>query len=264
MNFIDAIKGALDESGPILMKHYGALERIERKGTSTIDLVTVADRESEAAIKRVLGDLYPNHQILAEESGADYDGKEVDYRWIIDPLDGTTNFSHSFPMFSISIAVEHKGEIVAAGVENPFYKERFLAEKGAGAFLNGTSIHVSKVGALEQSLMVTGFPYDRQKRVDHYLGIMGDFLQRVHGVLRLGSAALDLCSVACGRLEGFWEEKLSPWDTAAGFLLVEEAGGRVTNFKGGRFSPYGPELLATNGAIHEESLEVLKSRNPNL
>lgn len=253
---MNVLNQALDEAAAVLMKHYGALEQVEEK-TSSINLVTVADRESEERIKAVITSAFPSHEILAEESGADYSGKESGYRWIIDPLDGTTNFAHSFPLFSISIAVEHGGDIVAAGVDCPFYQERFLAEKGRGATLNGRPIHVSKASSLSQSLMVTGFPYDRRERPDHYLAAWKKFLLEAHGVLRLGSAALDLCFVATGRLDGFWEEKLSPWDMAAGWLIVEEAGGCVTDHAGGPFSPYGASLLATNGAIHKECVQML-------
>lgn len=256
-DLMQVLETALTEASEALMRHYGKLEGIENKG-SAIDFVTVADRESEARIKQIIQSAFPWHQILAEESGEDYGGRTAEYRWIIDPLDGTTNFAHSFPLFSVSIAVESDGAIVAAGVENPFYRERFLAEKDGGATLNGKRIKVSSVPRLSESLLVTGFPYDRRERLQHYLGYWGDFLNRAHGILRLGSAALDLCCIACGRLEGFWEEKLHAWDTAAGWLIVEEAGGRVSNFEGGRFSPYGASLLATNSAIHDECLEVLR------
>lgn len=218
--------------------------------------MTVADRESEAAIQAVVRGAFPSHGILAEESGRVSEGE---YTWIIDPLDGTTNFAHGFPLFSISIGVLRGGEPVAAGVFNPFYREQFLAERGGGAFLNGERIQVSTVETLRDSLMVTGFPYDRRERLDHYLAGWSGFLHRAQGVLRLGSAALDLCSIACGRLEGFWEEKLNAWDTTAGWLIVEEAGGKVTNFAGEKFNPFGPCLLATNGAVHDECLEVIRA-----
>lgn len=250
------INRALDEAGAVLMKHYGTLERIEKKNSS-INLVTVADREGEERIKAVIAEAFPFHEILAEESGADYTGKLSGWRWIVDPLDGTTNFAHSFPLFSISIAVEHAGEVVAAGVDCPFYRERFLAQKGEGATLNGRPIRVSRTASVSESLLVTGFPYDRRERVDHYLAAWRHVLMRAHGILRLGSAALDLCFVAAGRIDGFWEEKLSPWDMAAGWLILEEAGGRVTDHAGGPFSPYGQSILATNGAIHDECVRLL-------
>lgn len=257
-DFFQVLQRALDEAGPILMRHYGALESVEQK--SAIDLVTIADRQSEERIIQIIRESCPGHGILAEESGLDRASESADYRWIIDPLDGTTNYSHSFPFFSVSIALEYKGEIIAAGVENPFHRERFLAERGAGATLNGQRIRVSETQYLARSLLVTGFPYDRRQRIDHYLGIWADFLMRAHGILRLGSAALDLCCVACGRIEAFWEEKLHPWDTAAGWLILEEAGGRITTFTGGKFSPYGDQLLASNGAVHDECMDVLRKR----
>jgi myo-inositol-1(or 4)-monophosphatase len=251
-----ALQEALQQSGAVLMRHYGKLERIERKGE--IDLVTVADRESEACIKKLVRERFPSHAIVSEESER-VSGEE--YTWIIDPLDGTTNFAHGFPLFSVSIGILRGKEPVAGGVYNPFYRELFLAVKGSGATLNGESIRVSKNATLRDSLMVTGFPYDRRERLDHYLAGWGEFLNRAQGVLRLGSAALDLCSIACGRLEGFWEEKLHAWDTTAGWLILEEAGGRVTDFKGGQFDPFGDELLATNGLVHDECIEALRSFN---
>ncbi|MGI8908661.1 MAG: inositol monophosphatase family protein [Candidatus Sumerlaeaceae bacterium] len=247
------LQEALQVAGNVLMRHYGRLEAIGRKGE--IDLVTIADRESEAAIKELICARFPSHAIIAEESG-EVSGDE--FTWIIDPLDGTTNFAHSFPLFSISIAVLCRHEAAVAGVYNPFYRELYMAQRGSGATLNGEPIQVSKVASLRDSLMVTGFPYDRRERMDHYLAGMRQFLDRSQGVLRLGSAALDLCAVACGRLEGFWEEKLNAWDTAAGWLIVEEAGGRVSNFTGGHFDPFGAQVLATNGLVHEECIDALR------
>jgi len=247
------VQRALIEAGDILRSHYGRLERIEQKGD--IDLVTIADRESEAAIVNLVRNAFPSHGILAEEGGAQAEGE---YTWVIDPLDGTTNYAHNFPLFSISIAVMHGDKPMAAGVANPYYKETYLAEAGSGATLNGAPIRVSKVQTLDKALMVTGFPYDRRERLDHYLLGVGQFLNHAQGVLRLGSAALDLCAVAAGRMEGFWEEKLNPWDTAAGWLIVEEAGGKVTDFRGAPYSPFGNQILATNGPIHPECIAALK------
>jgi len=249
------IERCLDEAGAAVMRHYGALDSIEMKGRS--NLVTIADRESEACIKRIVSDVFPSHQILAEESGEDYEGKGEECRWVVDPLDGTTNFSHTMPIFCVSIGVEHKGKIVAAGVDNPYYHERFLAERGAGATFNGRRMRVSEPEKLADSLLVTGFPYDRIERFPHYMSFWLEMLPRVHGILRMGSAALDLCAVACGRLEAFWQENLHPWDTAAGWLLIEEAGGKVTDYHGNPFSIYGRQTLATNGKIHDECVEVL-------
>ncbi len=248
MKLIDRM---LTEAGGILMNHYGRLDGYESKGAR--NLVTIADRESEECIKRLIRETYPSHRILAEESGAGGGGGD-EFCWIVDPLDGTTNFAHNFPVFAVSIGLERHGEIVAGGVFAPHYGERFLAEKGNGATLNGGKIRVSRVGELRDSLTVTGFPYDMRDRSDRLLGYCKEFLASSHGLLRIGSAAMDLCSVACGRLEAFFEESLSPWDTAAGWLIVEEAGGRVSDFSGGAFSPFQGETLATNGRVHGECL----------
>jgi myo-inositol-1(or 4)-monophosphatase len=260
-SLMPTLERALDEAGSVLMHHYGALERVEQK-RSDLDLVTIADRESEAAIRSIIAGAFPSHAILGEEDGGDRSLVAEGYRWIVDPLDGTTNYSHGFTTFAVSIAVEHRGQIVAAGVSSPHQRERFLAERGAGSTLNGARLRVSATQDLAKSLMVTGFPYDRRERIDHYLAFVRAFLLRAHGVLRLGSAALDLCSVAAGRLEGFWEEHLGPWDTAAGWLIVEEAGGRVTDFAGKPFSPFGTQTLATNGRIHQACLELIASVAP--
>lgn len=254
-----SIKEVLDQAirsaGDVLLKHYRSVKTLETKGE--IDLLTVADKEAEATIIRVIRKAFPDHQILAEESGHIMKS-QADYKWIIDPLDGTTNYSHSFPIFCVSIGVEHQDEIIMGGVYNPFAKEYFFATKGKGALLNDKPIRVSSVDGLDRSLVVTGFPYDRRQHIDHYLGYIREFLLRSHGVLRIGAAALDLCSVACGRLEGFWEEKLHPWDVAAGILIVREAGGECTDFSGRASSSYDTSILATNGRIHQEMLEVLQ------
>lgn len=219
----------------------------------------MADREAEEVVKRIIRESFPEDSILAEETGADVRG---DTRWIIDPLDGTTNFAHTVPLFATSIAVEYRGEVIAAGVENPFAKERFLASKGEGATLNGTRIHVSNAPSLSASLVATGFPYDRREHLDHLLGYWREFLLRAHGILRLGSASLDLCWVACGRYDGYWEERLYPWDTAAGSLIVTESGGTMSNFHGGPFSHMNRQTLATNGRIHGECVAILSPQAP--
>ncbi len=255
---LSVLNECLDRAGTVLMEHYGKLSRTEiSTKRNAMDLVTVADRESETAIRALVSSAFPDHQILGEEKGGEYHKIDRGTRWIIDPLDGTTNFSHSFPLFSISIGIEHNGRMEYAGVFAPFYGERFLAVRGRGATLNDRRIKVSERAALANSLAVTGFPYERS-RVGHFLNDWAHFLPRVHGVLRLGSAALDLCSVAAGRMEIFWEENLHAWDTAAGWLIVEEAGGRVTGFDGTPFDPFGKETLATNGHVHDEAIAVLK------
>ncbi len=248
---------ALTDAGEILLKHFGKIEEFDRK--SDIDIVTVADREAEELIKKIIKQAHPEHEILAEESGLNK-GSGSGTRWLVDPVDGTTNFAHGCPIFCISIAVEQEGEIVLAGVFNPYYREMYLAEKGSGATLNSSRIRVSKVDELRNSLVVSGFPYDRRERVHHYLKAWELMVGRAQGLLRLGSAALDLCYVASGRAEAYWEESLYPWDTAAGFLILEEAGGRVTDFSGARFNPYLKQVLGSNGHIHEECLEVLRER----
>lgn len=257
MTMNDTLTTALAEAGKILLKHFGKIDHFDRK--SDIDLVTVADREAEDLIKRIISDAHPNHEILAEESGLNAGGSGK-IRWLVDPVDGTTNFAHFMPIFSTSIGVQKDGEVVLAGVYNPFFDELFLAEKGAGATLNGKKLHVSKVTQLSDALMMSGFPYDRRERVHHYLKAWELMLGKTQGMLRLGSAALDLCFVAAGRAEGYWEENLCPWDLGAGSLIVEEAGGKVTNFAGERFNPYMKQVLATNGLVHDETLAVLAER----
>lgn len=253
----DTLVKALTEAGEILLKHFGNIGEFDRK--SDIDLVTVADREAEVLIKQIISAAYPEHDILAEESGLS-SGAVGEYRWLVDPVDGTTNFAHAFPIFAVSIALEHRGEIVLGGVYNPFMKEMFLAEKSGGAFLNGRPIHVSSIDELRNSLVISGFPYDRRERVHHYLKAWEIMVGRAQGLLRLGSAALDLCYIAAGRAEAYWEESLKPWDTAAGFLILEEAGGRVTDFSDGRYNPYMKQVLGTNGLVHGAVLDVLIER----
>lgn len=233
------------EAGGLLMDFFRRRVQIEYKGEA--DLVTVADRTSEALIRERIRTKWPSHDILGEENGLVDTGSE--YRWYVDPLDGTTNFAHSFPVFCVSMALEHKGTRIAAVVYDPTRDEMFAAEKGSGAFLNSARMYVSKTARLAESLVATGFPsFKRHKNPNIYF--YHQITLRTHGVRRAGSAALDLCSVACGRFEGFWEFNLNPWDTAAGVLLVEEAGGQVTGFDGGAFDISSRETLASNGLVH--------------
>lgn len=243
------------EAGNVLMHYYGNLEHVETK-SGEIDLITEADHRSEEIIIEGIRKAFPDHHILAEESGLSVHHVS-EFRWVIDPLDGTTNYAHTFPAFCISIGVEHAGRIILGAVYNPYYRELFFAERGGGAFLNEKPIHVSQTRDLSQSLVVTGFAYDRRERADYYLRFFRAFMMRCHGVRRIGSAALDMCFVACGRVEGYWEENLKPWDTAAGWLIVEEAGGRVSDYSGGKFAIEKKQLLATNGIIHDEMREVI-------
>lgn len=244
-------------AGDVLMSYYGKLEHIRTK-SGEIDLVTEADHHSEETIIGMIRQSFPDHQILAEESGLNAP-RSSEMRWVIDPLDGTTNFAHSFPAFCVSIGLEQAGRMILGAVYNPYYKELFSAGRGEGAFLNDQPIHVSQVSELNKSLLTTGFAYDRRERADYYLKFFKAFMMRCHGVRRVGAAALDMCAVACGRIEGYWEENLKPWDTAAGWLIVEEAGGRVSDLTGGNFAIERKELLATNGFIHEEMTTIMSS-----
>jgi myo-inositol-1(or 4)-monophosphatase len=237
------------EAGALLMEYFHRHVAIEYKGEA--DLVTIADRKSEALIRERLREHWHSHDILGEEGGLLDTGS--DYRWYVDPLDGTTNFAHGFPVFCVSMALEHKGQRVAGVIYDPTRDELFAAEQGSGAYLNQQRIHVSKTANLAESLVATGFPsHKRHKNPNIFF--YHQITLRTHGVRRAGSAALDLCCVACGRFDGFWEFNLNPWDTAAGVLLVEEAGGRITNFHGGPFELTSRETLASNGLVHEELL----------
>lgn len=243
---------ALDKAGKIVRSNFGKEQRITKKGE--FNLVTEIDKASEKAVVDLILKRFPDHSILAEESPA-ITGSE--YRWIIDPIDGTTNFTHGFPIVSVSIGLEKSGRLIMGGVFDPFRKELFFAERGGGAFLNGRPIHVSKNRTLSESLLATGFPYDRKNNPDDYLAMLRVFLTQIQGIRRGGSAAIDLCYVACGRFDGYYEMKLSPWDKAAGMIIVEEAGGKLTDFSGNSLSLTGLQNLATNGLIHEEMLRAL-------
>jgi myo-inositol-1(or 4)-monophosphatase len=237
------------EAGTLLMEFFHRRVKIEYKGDA--DLVTEADRRSEALIRKRLQEKWPEHDILGEENGLVDTGSE--YRWYVDPLDGTTNFAHSFPVFCVSMALEHKGQRIAAVIYDPTRDEMFTAEKGGGAKLNGQRIQISNTKTLAESLVATGFPsHKRHKNPNIYF--YHQITLQTHGVRRAGSAALDLCCVACGRFDGFWEFNLNPWDTAAGVLIVEEAGGRVTNFSGGSFNIDSRQTVASNGLIHDALL----------
>jgi len=228
--------------------------KVEYKGEA--DLVTAADRAAERLIRDRIREQWPTHDVLGEEQGLSDQGSE--YRWYVDPLDGTTNFAHGYPVFCVSIALERqareqKGERIAAVIYDPTRDELFSAEPGKGARLNGERIHVSKTTALKESLLATGFPsHKRHKNPNIYF--YHQITLRTHGVRRAGSAALDLCNVACGNFDGFWEFNLNPWDTAAGVLIVEEAGGKVTRFDGSPFELNSRETVATNGLMHEALL----------
>ncbi len=237
----------------MLLKYFHEGLKIEYKGDA--DLVTAADRASEVLIRERVSQQFPTHDVLGEEQGLNDRGSE--YRWYVDPLDGTTNFAHGFPVFAVSMALEHRvgstGTRVAGVVYDPTRDELFSAELGRGAQLNGKAIHVSKATQLKECLLATGFPsHKRHKNPNIYF--YHQITLRTHGVRRAGSAALDLCCVACGRFDGFWEFNLNPWDTAAGVLIVEEAGGRVTRFDGSPFQVDSRETLGSNGLVHDALL----------
>jgi len=251
-----AIEAAL-EAGKFLKSNVGKVKNIERKQGEETNLVTEIDKASEALIIKKIHSHYPSHAILGEESGDIKSDSE--YRWIIDPLDGTTNFTHGLPIFSVTIGIECKGEIIAGAIYNPNTDEMFSAEKGKGAFLNGKKISVSSNDVLINSLLVSGFPYNVKENPENVIEHFINFLHVAQGVRRLGSAALDMAYVACGRFDGYWEVFLNPWDKAAGIIIVREAGGVVTDFSGNRNDIiYKPNTLVTNGKIHNDMLKVIK------
>ena len=244
-DYLPAIATIAREAGALLMHYFDQNIKIEYKGEA--DLVTIADRKSEALIRERLRSQFPGHDVVGEEEGFRDTGS--DYRWYVDPLDGTTNFAHGFPVFCVSMGLQYKREMVAGVCYDPTRNELFAAEKGKGAYLNENPIRVSQIAKLAESLVATGFPsHKRHKNPNIYF--YHQITLRTHGVRRAGSAALDLCSVACGRFDGFWEFNLNPWDTAAGVLIVEEAGGRVTDFRGAPFELSSRETLASNRLIH--------------
>jgi myo-inositol-1(or 4)-monophosphatase len=222
------------------------------------NLVTEVDHASERVIIEVIKKHHPDHCILTEESGELF--QQSDYKWIIDPIDGTVNFAHHIPICCVSIGIEYKGEMVLGAVYNPFMKEMFFAERGKGATLNDRPIKVSVKENVETACLVTGFPYTYLDEPNGPLQVFERLIRRGVPVRRLGSAAIDLCWVACGRFDGFYEHKLHAWDSAAGFLIVEESGGRVTDLTGKPYSPYQPGCVATNGVIHDELIQWIQNR----
>ena len=255
LNF--AIQTAL-EAGRVLADKFGRALQVSNKGD--IDLVTEADVAAERLIVERIRSDHPRHAILTEESGdvAEAGGADAEYKWIIDPLDGTTNYAHGYPVFCVSVALEHEGKVVIGVVYDPTRDELFAAERGEGATLNGRRARVSETAELNRALICTGFPYDVRERGD-FARHFRDFIMRAQSVRRDGAAALDLAYVATGRFEGFYEEGLRPWDVAAGVLLVEEAGGRVTHYDGSPFRIYAPPIAASNGLVHDAMLAVLQA-----
>ena len=256
---------ALEISGKLIKKNINKINQVSYKGD--IDLVTLIDKKVENNIIKLIKKQFPNDLILAEESGVNPPKAKnsINARWIIDPIDGTTNFFHSFPQVCTSIAYEKNNKIQLAGVYNPIRDELFFAELNKGAKLNGKKIKVSNNKKLKDSLLTTGFPYDRRQYADYYLSFFKAFMMQSHGIRRVGSAALDLCYVACGRIDGFWEFKLKPWDVAAGSLILKEAGGKITDFNTNKYPLTAEETLATNSLIHKEMRNtILKHIKPDL
>ena len=247
------IKAAF-EAGTLLMEKFERGIRVEFKGK--YDLVTEADRQAEALIVKLIRERYPDHNFLAEED--DYTETGSDYRWIIDPLDGTTNYAHGFPWFAVSIALEVKGRLELGVVYNPYVGDFYVAERGCGAFLNERRLQVSTIDTLERSLLATGFAYDHKKCKSNNYDYFTRFQKEAQACRRPGAASLDLASVAAGRFDGFWELKLKPWDLAAGILLIEEAGGLVSNFDGLPITLESQECMASNRLIHDEMQAILQ------
>jgi myo-inositol-1(or 4)-monophosphatase len=247
---------AVIRAGDAQMAHLGSSLRIDKKGA--IDLVTEMDLEIERAFRAMIAERFPAHVVLGEEFEQSGDREATSgYCWVLDPIDGTTNYAHGLPIFCASLALEIDGQAVVGAVYDPNRRELFTAERGHGAWLNGAPLRVSSAAALIDSLLVTGFPYNVHRDSSELIELFGEFISRARAVRRLGSAALDLCYVAAGRFDAFWEHKLQPWDVAGGALIVQEAGGRVTTIDGGPFRSRAGSILATNRQIHSAMLDTI-------
>lgn len=255
-DFKNVLIEAAYEAGGIIREYFQGTFKVENKGTVN-NLVTEVDKLSEDKIIAIIKEYFPEHNILSEEIGALT--QESDYQWIIDPIDGTVNFAHGIPICCVSIALKHKDDLLLGAVYNPIMDEFFFAEKGKGAFLNDEPITVSQKSEFKKACLVTGFPYKWPKTFEHPIRVFERIIMEGLPVRRLGSAAIDLCWVACGRFDGFWEYNLNAWDVAAGYLIVTEAGGHVSNFNGDAYSVFDKETLATNGLIHKDMLSVIHS-----
>jgi myo-inositol-1(or 4)-monophosphatase len=244
---------AATRAGALIRARYGQRHEVSYKGE--VDVVTDIDRQAEALIVEAITTAFPDHGLVTEESGS-LEGTG-DHRWYVDPLDGTTNFAHGYPQFAVSLALAQGEELILGVVYDPLREERFTAQRGQGARLNGVPIEVSTVDVLDRALLGTGFPYDRRQHAAAYLAYWREAMIASQGVRRAGAASLDLCYVACGRLDAFWEWKLKPWDLAAARLIIEEAGGRITDAAGGPHRLSGEETVASNGHLHAEMLAMI-------
>lgn len=254
-----AYKAAL-AAGQILMDNFGKVKADEIRKKAATDFISFVDETSEKKIIEIIHSDFPDHGILAEESGSNK--QKSSYRWIIDPLDGTTNYLHSIPIFAVSIALEFKGEIICGVVYNPLVNEMFWAEKGGGAFLNDLAISVSGTKSLSESFIATGFPFKIKHLLKKYLKVFEAVFRESIGARRIGAAAIDLAYVACGRFDGFWEIGLNPWDIAAGIIIIEEAGGTVTDFWGTKNYMNSSYMIASNSKIHNEMAEIIREEFP--
>lgn len=252
--FLSTAIEAVVRAGDLQMAGFGTGVRVDKKGA--IDLVTEVDLEVERMFRALIAERFPDHDVLAEELG-NAGARGARHRWVFDPLDGTTNFAHGVPIFCASLALEIDGQAVVAAVYDPNRRELFTAEAGVGSWLNGRRLKVSANASVLESMLVTGFPYHVHQQADEFLKVFGQVLRHARAVRRLGSAAIDICWVAAGRMDGFWEASLKPWDTRAAALILEEAGGKVTGMDGKHWIPEDGHILATNGLIHDEVLKII-------
>ena len=248
---------AVIRAGEVQMQHFGRAMRVDKKGA--IDLVTEIDLQVEREFRAMVAERFPTHVVLGEEfSGADERHRVAEFSWVFDPVDGTTNFAHGLPIFCSSLALEVHGQPMVAAIYDPTRRELFTAQRGRGAWLNGAPLRVSSAETLMDALLCTGFPYTVQQKPEELIGLFGHFLAISRAVRRLGSAAIDLCYVAAGRLDGFWEQRLNPWDISAGALIVQEAGGMATTVTGDVFNSRLGNIIASNGRIHEQMVQAIQ------